>query len=99
VIDTEGKIYVTPIQVAEIHAGIRESEQFETAEFFRALHHLRLDESIGKQAGEFLRRYRKSHNIMLADAMIAAAALAHHLELWTLNKKHYPMLSPEQFFT
>lgn len=98
VIDTEGEVYVTPIQVAEIYAGLRESERVETAEFFRALHHLHLDESIGQQTGEFLRHYQKSHSITLADAMIAAVALAHHFKLWTLNKKHYPMLSPEQFF-
>lgn len=98
VTDVEGKVYVTPIQVAEIYAGLRESERVETTEFFRALHHLRLDESIGQQAGEFLRQYQKSHNITLADAMIAAACLAHHFTLWTLNRKHYPMLSPEQLF-
>lgn len=99
VIDTEGNVYVTPIQVAEIYAGIRDAERVETAEFFRVLHHLQLDESIGQQAGEFFRHYQKSHNITLADAMIAAAALAHHFKWWTLNKKHYPMLSSEQFFT
>lgn len=98
VIDSEGNIYVTPIQVAEIYAGMREAERVQTAEFFHALHHLQLDEAIGQQAGEFLRQYQKSHHITLADAMIAAAALAHHFTLWTLNKKHYPMLSPEQFF-
>ena len=90
VIEVEGKVYVTPIQVAEIYAGIRASERVETAEFFHALHHLQLDQSIG--------RYQKSHNITLADAMIAAASLSHHLKLWTLNKKHYPMLSGDQFF-
>ena len=98
VIDTAGEIYVTPIQVAEIYAGIRDTERFETAAFFRALHHLHLDEAIGQQAGEFLRQYQKSPNITLADAMIAAAAVARHFTLWTLNKKHYPMLSPAQFF-
>jgi predicted nucleic acid-binding protein len=53
VIDSEGNIYVTPIQVAEIYAGIRESERVETTEFFRALHHLHLDEAIGQRAGNF----------------------------------------------
>jgi predicted nucleic acid-binding protein len=99
VIDAEGKVYVTPIQVAEIYAGIRDAERIETAEFFRALHHLPIDEGIGQQAGEFLRQYQKSHHVTLADAMIAAVSLVHHLKLWTLNKKHYPMLSTEHFLS
>jgi len=99
VIDAGGKVYVTPIQVAEIYAGIREAERIQTAEFFGAIHHLSLDESIGQQAGEFLRQYQKSHNVTLADAMIAAVSLVHHLKLWTLNKKHYPMLSTEHFLS
>ncbi len=99
VIDAEGKVYVTPIQVAEIYAGIREAERIQTAEFFGAIYHLPLDESIGQQAGEFLLQYQKSHNVTLADAMIAAVSLVHHLKLWTLNKKHYPMLSTEHFLS
>jgi predicted nucleic acid-binding protein len=38
-----------------------------------------------------LRRYRKSHGVELADALIAATAVAHSAMLWTRNRKHYPM--------
>jgi predicted nucleic acid-binding protein len=31
--------------------------------------------------------------------MIAAVSLLHHLKLWTLNKKHYPMISAEHFLS
>jgi predicted nucleic acid-binding protein len=39
-----------------------------------------------------------SHNVTLADAVIAAVTVYYDLILWTLNRKHYPMLSEEQFF-
>jgi predicted nucleic acid-binding protein len=96
--DVQGNVYVTLIQVAEIYAGIRESERVETAEFFHAICHLEITEAIGQQAGEFLNQYQKSHHVTLADALIAAASLRHHFKLWTLNRKHYPMMLPEHFF-
>jgi len=32
-----------------------------------------------------------SHAVELGDALIAAAAVASRAELWTRNRKHYPM--------
>lgn len=45
----------------------------------------------GRQAGAYLQRYRRSHGVWVADALIAANALANNAELWTRNRKHYPM--------
>jgi len=42
-------------------------------------------------AGEYLRRYNKSHNLKIADALIAASAVQNQADLWTRNRKHYPM--------
>ncbi len=95
--DVQGKVYVTAIQVAEIYAGMRESERTETEEFFDAVHNVGLDEDIGKRAGEYVNKYGKSHNVTLADALIAAASVSQQCQLWTLNKKHYPMLQKPQF--
>ena len=36
-------------------------------------------------------QYRKSHGLQITDALIAAAAVLNHAELWTRNRKHYPM--------
>ena len=41
--------------------------------------------------GEYLRRYRRNHGVELADALIAASAALNGAELWTRNRKHYPM--------
>ena len=94
-----GKIYVTPIQIAEIYAGLREVEREQTASFFATMRHIPIDDKIGQCAGEFLQRYQKSHGVTLSDALIAAASHLHHCRLWTLNKKHYPMIAVENFWT
>jgi len=43
------------------------------------------------RAGDYLKRYAKSHHVELGDALIAATASIHKLELWTRNRRHYPM--------
>ena len=35
------------------------------------------DEAVGRRAGDYLRRYRKSHAVELGDALIAATAVSH----------------------
>jgi predicted nucleic acid-binding protein len=41
--------------------------------------------------GHYLKSYAKSHGVELGDALIAACASSEDLQLWTRNKKHYPM--------
>jgi len=65
--------------------------------FLDSLLHLQLDDQIGKTAGEYINVYGKSHAVTLADALIAAAAKTNSLKIWTLNRKHYPMLGDKDF--
>jgi predicted nucleic acid-binding protein len=44
-------------------------------------------------AGEYLNTYAKSHDLQIADALIAATASIAGEELATLNTKHFPMLA------
>ena len=93
---TKGQIYVTSIQIAEIYAGLREPERTRTELFFEATLKVPLDEEIGITAGDFIRKYGKLHGVAIADALIAAASVKYHLRLWTLNKRHYPMIPKKQ---
>ena len=56
-------------------------------------HSLVLDvtHEIGVKSGEYLKKYRPSHGVGAIDALIAATAEIHGLELATLNLKHFPM--------
>jgi len=95
VVQHNGLIFITPVQVAEIYAGLREKEKDKVISFLQSLRTIIIDYEIGKLAGEFMNKYKKSHNLTLADSLIAASAKIHSCKLWTLNKKHYPMFRPE----
>jgi predicted nucleic acid-binding protein len=84
-------ILCSPVSVAELWAGARSSEYAALTAFFDGIACAAADETTGKLAGDFLREFKKSHDLELADAMIAAAAVQNHAALWTRNKKHYPM--------
>jgi predicted nucleic acid-binding protein len=45
----------------------------------------------GKLAGEYLRKFSRSHGLTTVDALIAAAAIRHYAALWTRNRERYPM--------
>ena len=94
----KGLVYITPIQVAEVFAGIRNSEILKTKEFLESLLLLPLDYRAGEEAGTFLNQFRSSHNVTLADTMVAAATRINAFKIWTLNRKHYPMLDRVDFW-
>jgi predicted nucleic acid-binding protein len=87
--DTE--ILFSPVTAAEVWAGARPSENALLEKLFSTLECVPVDAAVGKRAGSFLHRYRKSHSVELGDAMIAATAVEHKARLWTRNRKHYPM--------
>ena len=85
----------SPVTVAEIWHGARPKEHGILNSLFAALLCIPIDQEIGRQAGEYLRRYQASHRIELGDALIASTALIHDTALWTRNRKHYPMADIE----
>ena len=84
-------ISYTPISLAEIYAGVRENERRRVKYFFDNLNFLSIDDEVGIKAGEYLRKFSKSHSMEIADALVAASAFINKAKLYTNNKKHYPM--------
>jgi predicted nucleic acid-binding protein len=89
--NSDAVVLYSPVSVAELWAGARPSEHDALRNLFRALTCAPIDEDVGRQAGAYLQRYRRSHGVEVADALIAANAIANNAELWTRNRKHYPM--------
>ena len=87
----DAAVLYSPVSVAKLWAGARPNEYETLNNLFRALTCIPIDEEAGRQAGVYLRQYRRSHGIEIADALIAASAAANRAELWTRNRKHYPM--------
>jgi predicted nucleic acid-binding protein len=89
--ESESVILCSPVTVAELWHGARPKEFDLISNLFRTLLCVPIDSETGRQAGEYLRKYRKSHGVELGDALIAAAATILGATLWTRNRKHYPM--------
>jgi predicted nucleic acid-binding protein len=84
-------LFCSPVTVAELWHGARPHEQNTLAALFAAVNCVPIDLEIGQRAGHYLRQYAKSHHVELGDALIAATVCIHKLELWTRNRRHYPM--------
>lgn len=88
---SEGEVLYSPVTAAELWTGAFQHEHERLAALLRSLQCASADDETGRLAGDYLRHYRKSHGLELADAFIAAAAVQNQAELWTRNRKHYPM--------
>jgi hypothetical protein len=84
-------LFCSPVTVAELWHGARQQEDGILQALFAAVQSIPIDAEIGQRAGVFLRQYAKSHGVELGDALIAATACLHDLQLWTRNRRHYPM--------
>lgn len=88
---SDSAILYSPVTAAELWTGVRPREHEALTNFFRTLLCAPIDYETGRQAGNYLHQYRKSHGLELSDALIAAAAVLNRAELWTRNRRHYPM--------
>lgn len=87
-------LLISVITVAELYAGVREgAERTKLEEFIRAFEIVPVSREISIKVGLYRRDHIKSHNVGLADALIAATAEIQPAKLVTLNSKHFPMLA------
>lgn len=89
---TNGPLAISAVTLTELTGGMRANEK---RDVWRLIGSLRLEpttELVARQAGEFMRKYRRSHSgIGLGDCLIAGTAEVGGLELATLNVRHFPM--------
>jgi predicted nucleic acid-binding protein len=88
---SDALILFSPVTATELWSGARPTEHAALEALLEALVCVPADAVVGQRAGEYLRRYRKSHSVELGDALIAASAVTSGAMLWTRNRKHYPM--------
>ncbi len=90
----QGRLLLSVITLAELYAGVREGEEkLRLERFLQAFEIIPLDQYLAVQGGFYRCNYGKSHNVGLADALIAATATQRQVPLVTLNRKHFPMLT------
>lgn len=84
-------LFVSIVTRIEIFAGMRKGEEESINSLFEIMIPINVDVGIGDKAGEYLRKFSKSHALNIGDAIIAATAKEIALKLITRNVKHYPM--------
>lgn len=89
--ESQNAILCSPVSIAELWRGALRHEEDLLTRLFATLVCIPITAEIGRKAGDFLRAYSKSHDLKIADALIAASAVLQGAALWTRNRKHYPM--------
>ena len=86
------EFFISPIVIAEIYAGARSSEREQIEALFSYFTSLDINDEIGAITGNYANEFRKAFGgISLEVYMIAGTAKYYGLQLWTYNRKHYPM--------
>ena len=84
------EMVTSAVNVAELYAGKRVSEESEIARLVAELEVWAVTNEIGESAGNLVfRTARKGKTIGLPDALIAATALVHDCPVMTANRKDF----------
>ena len=82
----------TTLNIAEIYAGMRPSEERRTEALLRSLEVYELGGQSARLAGQLKNTWaRKGHTLTLADTIVAAIAIERGCALITDNRKDFPM--------
>ncbi len=85
------RMALSAVTVAEVFAGARAEELAALEELTEAFPVLPATGEIAREAGRLKGRDGRTHGTGLADALVAATARLHGMELATLNTRHFPM--------
>ena len=90
IVDNLPEIAVCDVVRAELFYGARNKHDLqEIITDLEGLPILSLSPQISEMAVNFVKTYCLSHKLEFADALIAATAILHNVELYTLNRKDF----------
>ena len=85
---------ISVVSITELYAGLRNARELDQLHQFLISFMVHpVNEKIAALAGKYLNKYAKSHNVGIADAIIAATASISGEQVATLNVKDFPMLA------
>ena len=89
----DGHVLTTStVNMAEVYAGMRPTEERETAALFQGLHCYPLTEGIAELAGRLKYQWAmRGRTLSLIDMIVAATALENGAALITDNRKDFPV--------
>ncbi|HET7087631.1 MAG TPA: type II toxin-antitoxin system VapC family toxin [Anaerolineae bacterium] len=93
-IEQRASLAIGAISQMELLIGCRSRAELRSLErFLLRFQILKLDERVSDVAVDLLRRYRLSHGLLIADALIAATAVALDLPFVTKNQRDYQFIT------
>ena len=91
--------FINPIVYMELVQGASNKTELEKIlRFLKRFKMIFIDEIISQKAMELVVCYNLSHNLLLADAIIAATCLTKGLKLFTFNKKDFAYIKGIEFY-
>ena len=89
----ENNITISFITAAELIFGARNKKELkEIKKDIKSLKTLYLNHQTEKIFLQLLEKYSLSHNLKIPDAIIASTAIAHDIQLFTLNKESFKFI-------
>ncbi len=83
-------VSISAVTEMELIIGCRNKDELRSLEaFFNRFQRIELDGDITDTAVDLLKRYRLSHGLLIADALIAATAISRGVNLVSKNQRDY----------
>lgn len=93
-IERQASLAISIVSEMELVIGCRNKAELRILDRFLARFQvLKLNEPISDIATDLLRRYRLSHGLLIADALIAATALSESIPFVTKNERDYRFIA------
>jgi len=93
-LERERGVAISAVSAFELVIGsLNKTDLAAIKAFLLRFQHIPIDEVISDTTLKLLERYRLSHGLLMADALIAATALVTGLELVTRNKKDFRFIA------
>ncbi|MDI6449367.1 PIN domain-containing protein [Anaerobaca lacustris] len=89
--DRTRELWTGALQRAEIVFFMRPEEEHATLLLLGELKTAPVDQSIVDRAAGLYRRWHPGHGVDIHDCILAATAMQSGGEIFTLNRKHFPM--------
>jgi hypothetical protein len=93
-IEQQSPLAASVITQMELFIGCRDKTELQTVEtFLQRFQLLKLTGQVSDTAVDLLRQYRLSHGLLIADALIAATALAFDAPFLSKNQRDYRFIA------
>lgn len=89
-LEMESIVAITVVTEMELIVGCRNQEELKKLELFlNRYQKITLTANISERAIGLLKKFRLSHGLLIADALIAATALENSMKLISKNQRHF----------